>query len=64
MPRELLLPVPHAIADQVHHLLLEAVEQRVRRPDSDAADMVYARAFEQLADKLDTLAREAGVMGW
>lgn len=66
MPRELLLPIPHHIADKVHHALQAAAEtwaeEGVREKSATAC--AVSSQFKLLADKLDTLAREAGVMGW
>lgn len=72
MPRELLLPIPHAIADKVHHLLsnhsLDLIDLALQAEDKDHSNhqslVAQGREFKQLADKLDTLARKAGVMGW
>lgn len=70
MPRELLLPIPHAIADKVHHLLdshwanLASESQEVTDTSERGRLASEALRFHSLADKLDTLAREAGVIGW
>jgi len=70
MPRELLLPIPHAIADQVHHLFdshwtnLASESQEVADASERGRLGSEALQFRSLADKLDTLAREAGVLGW
>lgn len=70
MPRELLLPIPHAIADKVHHLLHENAEALIataiqtKDDDDHRQHIATAHAFQTLAEKLDTLAREAGVIGW
>jgi hypothetical protein len=68
MPRTLLLPIPHEIADKVHHALLAAAnadadlllsQETPPSPDTTKTNKLYA-----LADTLDTLARESGVIGW
>jgi hypothetical protein len=64
MPRELLLPIPHAIADKVHHLLTDEAEFHLDPSRCDNPNPTLGRDFEQLAEKLETLAREAGVIGW
>lgn len=58
MPRTLLLPIPHAIADKVHHLLRNESEALMQD------DPAVAYQLFQLSEQLDTLAREAGVIGW
>ena len=70
MPRELLLPIPHHIADKVHHLFdshwtnLVSESQEVTDPSERGRLGSEALQFRSLADKLDTLARDAGVIGW
>jgi hypothetical protein len=64
MPRELLLPIPHAIADRVHHTLTAAAEVWAEEAADSQTALQIARDFQSLAEKLDTLAREAGVIGW
>jgi hypothetical protein len=70
MPRTLLLPIPHAIADKVHHLLagerdyLMDAALHGKSGDDRATQLETAKQFTALADTLDTLAREAGVIGW
>lgn len=70
MPRELLLPIPHAIADKVHHLLdsywttLASESHLVTDTHECSRLNSEALQFRSLAEKLDTLAREAGVIGW
>lgn len=64
MPRELLLPIPHAIADKVHHALLHAAEDAFEAATEKRGDPATYRSLLETADKLDTLAREAGVIGW
>ncbi len=59
MPRELLLPIPHAIADKVHlFLMAQALDSFAEKRFEEA------RTFQDTADKLNTLAREARVIGW
>ena len=68
MPRELLLPIPHAIADKVHHALLNAANAQadtaMKTEQPPLSDINAANELYDLAEKLDTLAREAGVLGW
>lgn len=77
MPRELLLPIPHAIADKVYHTLNDEgdylIDTAIAAKSDDAfggepgertAQIHRGRALKDLATKLDTLAREAGVIGW
>jgi hypothetical protein len=70
MPRELLLPIPHHIADKVHHLLTDEAEYYMdaslhgKSGEDRATGIARGQDFQALADKLDTLAREAGVLGW
>jgi hypothetical protein len=66
MPRELLLPIPHAIADKVHHTLQAAAETWAEEGlrENNATACAISSQMKLLADKLDTLAREAGVLGW
>jgi hypothetical protein len=62
MPRTLLLPIPHAIADKVHHTLQAAAETWAETGTPTAIHI--AQQLDTLAQQLDTLAREAGVIGW
>jgi hypothetical protein len=58
--RTLLLPIPYHIADKVHQLIQTAsIDQH-----KSGTELHLAREFQKLADQLDTLAREAGVIGW
>jgi hypothetical protein len=70
MPRELLLPIPHHIADKVHHVLdshwTNLASESLEATDASERGRLASEAlqFRSLNDKLDTLAREAGVLGW
>ena len=63
MPRELILPIPHHIADKVHHTLIAAAEVWAEEAAHDQTSAQMARDFKTLADKLDTRGREQ-VLGW
>lgn len=64
MPRELLLPIPHRIADKVHHAILRAAENAFEDAVEERAGAANThRDLITLADKLDTLGREQ-VLGW
>lgn len=68
MPRELLLPVPHAIADKLHHLIeehaLNLVEQALKEEQPEHGRLVLlSREFKQLANNLNDLGRR-DVIGW
>ena len=62
MPRTLLLPIPHHIADKVHHTLQAAAETWAETGTPTAINI--AQQLDALADTLDTLARQAGIYGW
>lgn len=70
MPRELLLPIPYDIADKVHQMLLNEGDYLMdaavaaKTGDDRTTQIATARELKTLADKLDTLARKAGVIGW
>ena len=64
MPRELLLPIPHRIADKVHHAILRAAENAFEDAVEERAGAANAhRDLIQLADKLNELGRSE-VIGW
>lgn len=66
MPRTLLLPIPHEIADSIHITLQTAsetwMELAVKERSHQALHL--SKEFAKLAAALDTLARESGVIGW
>jgi protein tyrosine/serine phosphatase len=66
MPRELLLPIPHELADKVHHALTASAEAYADDylRHNDETHKHTSLQFHALAEKLDTLARESGVLGW
>jgi len=63
MPLELLLPIPHHIADKVHHAILHAAENAFEEAAAGRAPASTHRDLLTLADHLNELGRR-DVLGW